>query len=206
MNKIDYKKELKELYTGKKDDFKIINVPSINYLQIHGSGDPNTDPNYRSSIEALYATAYAIKFICKKKEMDFTVMPLEGLWYAEDYAVFESREKNKWSWTMLIMLPPFVTEHIFREAIDTVKKKKDNPKISEVFFEQYEEGLCIQTLHIGSYDNEGPIISQMYRYLSEHGYQLSGKHHEIYLSDPRKNNIDKLKTIIRQPIKACETE
>jgi hypothetical protein len=200
MNKIDYKKEMKVLYTGKKGTFNIIEVPNIKYLHIHGSGNPNTDPSYASSVEALYSIAYTIKFICKKKDLDFVVMPLEGLWYAEEHKVFENREKEKWNWTMMIMMPPFVTEEIFMEAVETVKKKKDNEKISEVFFEEYEEGLTVQTLHIGSYDEEGPVIAEMHRYISDEGYDLRGKHHEIYLSDPRKNSADKLKTILRQPI------
>lgn len=200
MNKIDFKKEYKALYTGKKWVFNIIEIPKTKYVQIHGSGNPNTDPSYSSAVEALYAVAYTVKFMCKKKEQDFVVMPLEGLWYSDEVSVFENKEKEKWNWTMMIMMPTFVTDDIFREAINTAKNKKNNSKISEVFFEDYNEGLVIQTLHVGSYDEEGPVISEMHKHISEQGYKLNGNHHEIYLNNPRKTSSEKLKTIIRQPI------
>ncbi|MDP4143561.1 MAG: GyrI-like domain-containing protein [Bacillota bacterium] len=200
MSKIDYKKQLKELYTGKKGVFNIIEIPKNKYLQIHGSGNPNTNPSYKAAVEALYTIAYSAKFICKKSEQDFVVMPLEGLWYADDNDLFHCREKDKWKWTMLIMMPPFVTEYIFKEAVDTAKKKKDNAKIDEVFFREYDEGLAVQTLHVGSYDAETPVIASMHEYVLQQGYKLTGLHHEIYLSNPNTVAAEKLKTIIRQPI------
>lgn len=200
MSKIDYKKELKSLYSGKKGDFNIVLVPRLKYLQIHGSGDPNTDPSYAESVEALYTIAYTIKFICKKAEKDFVVMPLEGLWYADDHRVFNSREKQKWSWTMLLMIPDFVSDDIFKEAVQGSKKKKDNLKIEEVSLICLEEGLSVQTLHVGSYDDETPVISEMYKFIEENGFKFNGEHHEIYLSDPRKISSENLKTIIRQPV------
>src|SRR5690242_9028597 len=112
MNKVDYKKELKMLYSGKKDKLEIVEVPKMKYVQIHGCGNPNTDTSYSSAVEALYTIAYSIKFICKEREQDFVVMPLEGLWYADDYSVYVSRQKEQWKWTMMIMIPDFVDEDI----------------------------------------------------------------------------------------------
>lgn len=200
MTKIDYKKELKDLYTGKKGIINIIEVPKMKYLQVHGEGDPNIDPSYKEAIEALYSIAFTIKFMCKKEDKDFVVMPLEGLWYSENCSVFVNKEKEKWQWTMIVMMPDFVTDIMFKEAVELAKKKKDNSKIDEVFLEEYKEGLAVQTLHVGSYDEEAPVISEMHKFVTDQGYKLEGKHHEIYLSDPRKVAVEKLKTILRQPI------
>jgi hypothetical protein len=202
MDKVDFKKELKELYDNSKKEFKIIKVPAMNFLMIDGKGDPNNSAEFTDAIQSLYSLAYTIKFTIKKEsEIDYGVMPLEGLWFTDDMSKFSQDNKKIWKWTAMIMQPGLVTEQIFEKCLEDVKEKKDLPGLSKVRFEKYDEGLSAQIMYIGPYSDEGPTIRRLHEFVKEKGYELVGKHHEIYLGDPRRTKPEKLKTIIRQPSK-----
>jgi hypothetical protein len=203
VDKIDFKKELKQLYKPGKGFF-IVDVPEMYFLQVDGHGDPNTAREYQDAVETLYAVAYKIKFTSKKElGRDYVVPPLEGLWWAQNMESFSSqRDKSAWDWTMMIMQPDWITAGMFEDARTQAAAKKDLPALPKIRFGIYNEGLCVQFLHIGSYDDEGPMIARMHNeWMPENGYHENGKHHEIYMSDPRKVAPEKLRTIIRQPIK-----
>jgi hypothetical protein len=199
---LDYKKELKHLYRPSAKAYAVVDVPPMNFLMIDGHGDPNTAQEYQEAVEALYAVAYALKFTSKKeKGMDYVVPPLEGLWWAENMETFTTEDKSAWDWTMMIMQPEWVTRDMFEKALKQVEKKKDLPALSKLRLEAYHEGLSVQILHIGPYDAEAPTIAGMHAFAAENGYQLAGKHHEIYLGDPRRVAPEKLKTVLRQPVR-----
>jgi len=201
MAKIDLKKELKTLYVPSAKEVTLIDVPEMNFIMIDGQGSPESK-QYQQSIEALYPIAYTVKFDKKKADgTDFTVMALEGLWWAEDYKEFdpETGDRNKWQWTMMIMQPDFITTKDFESAQKAAAKKKDNPLIAKVRFERFKEGKSAQIMHIGPYAAEGPNIQRMHRKIEEIGGKLSGKHHEIYMSDPRRADPARMKTVLRQP-------
>jgi hypothetical protein len=200
-NKLDLKKELKSIYDAPRDSVAEVNVPSMHYLMVDGKGDPNTSPEYREAIEALFSTAYALKFAVKKSGgPDYGVMPLEGLWWAEEGKSFDPGNRNDWLWTAGIAQPAVVTEELFESTIEQVKKKKKIPSLSRLRFEPLAEGKSVQTMHVGPYSAEGPAIAKLHHYARERGYSLAGKHHEIYLNTPDRTAPEKLKTIIRQPI------
>jgi hypothetical protein len=203
VEKIDLKKTLKPLFSPPAGRFSLVEVPRLRYLAIDGHGDPNHAPAYREAVEALYAVAYGTKFAAKKTlERDYGVPPLEGLWWADDMRSFTSGRKDDWDWTMLIMLPDFVPDGLVDEAREKASAKKSLPALSKLHVVTIEEGLCAQTLHIGSYDEEAPVLRRMHdEFLPQNGLAPNGKHHEIYLSDPRKTAPEKLKTILRQPVK-----
>jgi hypothetical protein len=207
MQKIDFKKELKQYYSSTKKAFEVVDVPPFQFLMVDGSGDPNTTQEYQEAVEALYTLSYKLKFTSKKElERDYVVPPLEGLWWAEEMEVFTTqRDKNAWSWTMMIMQPEWITQEMFETATTLVHQSKVLPGLERARLEEYHEGLSVQILHLGSYDDEGPILHKLHHeFIPEHGYQMRGKHHEIYLSDPRRVEPVKLKTILRQPVsKAC---
>ncbi len=198
--KIDLKKELKEFYKPKKNPV-MVDVPAFNYLALDGRGDPNTAPEYVAAIETLYPVAYALKFMLKKgpEALDYTVMPLEGRWWAEDMDRFRITPKDEWLWTMAIMQPEEVTDDLFAEAVEQVRKKKNPASLDKVRLRPFEDGLSAQILHLGSYSEEEPTIDRLHQFIHGEGCELSGKHREIYLSDPRRTATEKLKTIIRQP-------
>jgi len=175
----------------------------MNFLMIDGSGNPNTSQDFKDAVEALYALAYALKFIVKKGELavDYTVMPLEGLWWTDDMTEFSIDNKDIWKWTLMIMQPEFVSKDLFFEALEQVRKKKNLVALSNIRFESLHEELAAQIMHIGSYDAEAPTIEKLHNFIKENGYELTGKHHEIYLSDPRKSAPEKMKTVLRQPIR-----
>lgn len=201
---ISLKKELKYLYGAKAGRVEFVDVPSMNYLMIDGTGDPNTASAYSQAVEALYGVSYAVKFAVKKRdpELDYTVMPLEGLWWAEDMAQFSVERKGDWLWTMLILQPEWVSAELVQQAIAETGRKKDLPALSRLRFEMYHEGLAAQILHVGPYSAEGPTVQALHHAIASEGFVLSGKHHEIYLGDPRRAAPEKLKTIIRQPAAA----
>ncbi len=202
MEKVDFKKTLKHLYAPKKK-FEIVDVPEMQFLMVDGHGDPNTAQEYADAVEALYAVAYKMKFMSKKRlEKDYTVPPLEGLWWAEDMDTYLTRDKSAWDWTMMIMAPDWITEEIFAAAVDEVRVKKKPASLDKVRLEKYHEGLSVQIMHIGSYDDEAPTIAALHHeFMPAHGLTENGKHHEIYLSDPRRVAPEKLKTVLRQPVK-----
>ena len=203
MKKIDYKKELKHLYRPSAKNVVVVDVPAMNFLMIDGAGDPNTTPFFQEATEALFAVSYGLKFIIKKGEqqVDYGVMPLEGLWWADDMTQFSVEKKGDWQWTLLMMQPEFVTPELFAEAVEQVKKKKNPAALPLMRFEAFAEGKAAQIMHIGPFSEEGPTIEKVHAFIDENGGQLSGKHHEIYLSDIRRAAPEKWKTVIRQPFK-----
>jgi DNA-binding PadR family transcriptional regulator len=204
VEKIDFRKTLKKLYGPPAGKFEIIDVPAMNFFMVDGHGDPNKAPAYKEAVEALYSASYTLKFMCKKElSRDYTVPPLEGLWWADDMETFISREKDKWSWTMMIMVPDFVDRGTAMRAVAEAARKKELPALSRLRFERLEEGKSVQTMHIGPYDEEGPTLRRLHKeFLPQNGLVETGHHHEIYLGDPRKTAPEKLKTILRQPVKA----
>jgi hypothetical protein len=201
MEKIDLKKELKSFYNPTAKDVTLIDIPKMNFIMIDGQGAPESK-QFMQAMLALYPIAYTIKFDKKKTGgPDFTVMALEGLWWAEDMKVFmpETSDRNKWQWTVMMMQPDFITRRDFENAAEAAKKKKDNPALNSVRFESFIEGKSAQIMHIGPYSAEGPNIQKLQQKIAEIGGKLSGKHHEIYLSDPRRVTPDKMKTVLRQP-------
>jgi hypothetical protein len=207
MSKVDFKKELKHLYRPSAKVFTVVDVPPMQYLMVDGHGDPNTAQVYREAVEALYAAAYKLKFMSKRQlEKDYVVPPLEGLWWAEDMEAFTvSRDKSAWDWTMMIMQPDWITPQMFAQAVQQVQKAKDLPALPALRLETYHEGLGVQILHMGSYDDEGPTLHRMHQtFIPQSGYEMVGKHHEIYLSDPRKVAPEKLRTVLRQPVRSVE--
>lgn len=203
MSKIDFKKEWKVLYRPSKKDFQLVNVPDMMFLKVDGKGTPGVDPAYMTALETLYAMSYKVKFLSKKMGKDYVVPPLEGLWWADDMATFTtSRDKSQWQWTMMIMTPEWITGEMIDAARKDVAAQKDLPGLSKLCWESYQEGLCVQILHLGSYDDEGPVLARLHQeWMPEKGYTFNGLHHEIYLSDPRRVEPQKLKTILRQPIR-----
>jgi len=201
MTKVDFKKTLKPLFNPPKK-FTIVDVPEMQFIMVDGHGDPNTAQEYKEAVEGLYAVAYKIKFISKKSlDKDYVVPPLEGLWWAEDMETFLTREKSAWRWTMMIMTPDWITTKIFDEAIVQVRKAKNPTALDKVQLKKYHEGLSVQIMHIGSYDDEGPTLAKMHDiFMPKNGFVENGKHHEIYLSDPRRVAPEKLKTVLRQPV------
>jgi hypothetical protein len=202
MAKVDFKKQLKHLYQPSAKAFAVVDVPPMKFLMIDGHGDPNTAQEYQDALEALYAVAYTLKFTSKKAlGMDYVVPPPEGLWWAEDMETFTVQsDKSAWDWTMMIMQPEWITQEMVEEAVRQVEKKKDLPALPKLRLETVHEGLAVQIMHIGSYDDEGPTIARMHAFIDDNGYEPAGKHHEIYLGDPRKVAPEKLKTVLRQPI------
>ena len=201
MEKIDFKKQLKALYQPSPKDVVTVDVPAMNFLMIDGQGDPNNSREYSEAVEALFAVSYTVKFMVKKGELaiDYGVLPLEGLWWADDMEAFTQDKRDEWKWTMMIMQPDVVKEKLIREGIDKVREKKGLAAIDLLRFEAFSEGLCAQIMHIGPFSEEGPTIAKLHAFITDNG-QLRGKHHEIYLSDIRRANPAKWKTVIRQPM------
>jgi hypothetical protein len=206
MQKLDLRKELKHLYSPTAKQPEIIKIPKMNFLMIDGVGDPNTAKEYQDALAALYGVAYALKFMVKKSDeaIDYPVMALEGLWWADGADTMAlgdlMKRKDTWQWTMMIMQPKFVMRRLFTDAVNQVAQKKDLPALSKIRFESYVEGLCAQVMHVGPYSTEAPTIEGLHEFITESGRTPRGRHHEIYLSDPRKAKPEKMKTILRQPI------
>ncbi len=203
LDKIDLKREFKDLYNPPSKNVVVVDVPCFNFLKIDGAGDPNTSLAYREAIEALYAVSYTLKFMIKKGKsaVDYGVMPLEGLWWPGDKSNMSMENKATWKWTAMIMQPKFVTEALFKESVQQVKKKRNPPALQKMRFEPLCEGLSAQIMHIGPWAAEKPTIENMHAFIVDNGYDFNGTHHEIYLGDPRKAAPEKLKTVVRQPIK-----
>lgn len=201
MQTYDIKKQRKDLYAPKSGDFEIVDVPPLEFLMIDGRGDPNTSTAYREAIETLYAASYAVRAVTKSNlGKVHTVGPLEGLWSADDPEVFRTRDKGAWEWTMMITQPDWITADLVEEALAAAQKKR-LPALDLIRFERYTEGRSVQILHVGSYDDEAPTLERLHReFLPANGFAPTGRHHEIYLSDARKTEPARLKTILRQPV------
>ncbi|MGB4869702.1 MAG: GyrI-like domain-containing protein [Candidatus Promineifilaceae bacterium] len=203
MDKIDFKRDLKHLYQPPAGQFTLIEVPAMQFLMLDGHGDPNSAPAYQEAVEALYAVAYKLKFASKQQVgRDYTVMPLEGLWWAEDMTSFTARrDKSQWDWTMMIMQPEWVTGKMFAQATAVVTQQKALPALAKLRLEPYHEGQSVQIMHIGSYEDEAPTLHKLHHeFMPANQLAFNGRHHEIYLSDPRRVAPEKLKTVLRQPV------
>jgi hypothetical protein len=198
---MDLKKKFKHLYQPSAKEVILVDVPTMSYLMVDGEGDPNKSQAFVDAIEALFTISYTLKFMVKKGAwaIDFGVMPLEGLWWADDMSKFSTEDKSDWKWTMMIMQPEFITQGMIDIAITDVRKKKNPAALSSVRFEALSEGKCAQILHVGPFSEEGPTVEKVHDFIDSRG-KRTGKHHEIYLSDIRKADPAKWKTIIRQPI------
>jgi len=201
MKKMDLKKELKHLYQPSAKEVVQVDVPIMNYVMVDGEGDPNTSQAFSDAVEALFAVSYAVKFMVKRGPLgiDYGVMPLEGLWWVDEMSTFSTEDKSNWKWTVMIMQPDFVTKEMIENAMSNVVKKKNLVAISRVRFEAFSDGKSAQILHIGPFSEEGPTIEKVHRFIDARGKRI-GKHHEIYLSDTRKADPAKWKTVIRQPM------
>ena len=202
MDKIDLKKELKHLYQASTKEVVQVSVPTLRYLMVDGKGDPNTSPEFAQAVEALFAVSYTAKFALKKavQAIDYAVMPLEGLWWADDMSAFVAGDKANWNWTMMILQPAFVSDEDIKSAIVNAGKKKKLAGLSKLRLEKFSEGSCAQILHVGPFSEEGPTIEKLHAFIANRTGR-TGKHHEIYLSDIRRARPDKWKTILRQPMK-----
>jgi len=209
-NAFDFKKEYKDLYLPKVKP-GVIDVPPMVYVMVDGKGNPNTSTEYKSALEILYGISYSIKMSKMSKTQpegyfDYVVPPLEGLWWGEDgyFDGVNITDKDKLYWTSMIRQPEFVTKEVFETAKQALSKKKPELDLSLVRLVSFSEGLCAQIMHIGSYDDEPATIAILEKFITESGYtndiSANRKHHEIYLSDPRKTAPEKLKTVIRHPI------
>jgi hypothetical protein len=207
MTKLDLRKELKYLYNPSAKEVEVVGVPAMNFVMIDGAIEPDkapgTSPLFQENMQALYGAAYTLKFMAKLRKddpVDYPVMALEGLWWVED-GHFDIEKPGNWKYTMMIMQPTIITPEMFAEALAQLRKKKgDQPSFACLRLETFEEGLCMQTMHIGPYAEEPATIARMDTFARENGYTLRGKHHEIYMGDPRRAAPDKLKTILRHPI------
>jgi hypothetical protein len=200
MRKVDLKRELKHLYQPSAKEVVQVEVPAFRFLMIDGEGDPNTSVRYAEAVQALFSVSYTAKFMVKKRtQVDYAVMPLEGLWWADDLSAFVANDRSKWRWTMMIMQPEFVAPQVVEESIAEVKRKKALPALSELRLETFIEGSCAQILHVGPFNEEGPAVQRVHDFIAGRS-ALAGKHHEIYLSDVRRADPRKWRTIIRQPM------
>jgi hypothetical protein len=202
--KLDLKKEYREFYQPSAKDFSVADVPEFQFLMIDGSGDPNTSQAYQESLETLYTMSYYLKFFSKNSlNIDYVVMPLEGLWWTADMAVFSMDDKSAWDWTAMIMQPAHLTAADVEAAAEEVGRSKNPPAIDRMRFEAFREGLSVQIMYFGPYADEGPTIARLHEFAADEGYRLRGKHHEIYLGDPRRTAPEKLRTVIRQPVESA---
>jgi hypothetical protein len=203
MEKLDLKKQWRNLYQPPTGGITFVRVPPLTYLMVDGEGDPNKSKAFEQAVEALYSLSYTLKFSLKKgpRAIDYGVMPLEGLWWADDPRVFFEADKSTWKWTAMIVQPEFISRANVDAAFDQVRKKKNPAALDCVRFEILDEGDSVQTLYLGPFSEEAPTIQRMHDTIHAAGKELYGKHHEIYLSDPRRTAPAKLRTILRQPMR-----
>jgi hypothetical protein len=200
--KTDFKTEI-DAYRARRGRFQVVDVPDLRYLMIDGHGDPNTGAAFTDAVEALYPLAYRLKFASKRGlGRDYVVMPLEGLWWADDMDSFTaSRDKSRWDWTLMIMVPDWIDSEMFAGAVEEAGAKASARRLHDVRLGSLAEGRCVQTLHVGSYDDEAETLSRMHHeFIPDNGFRMVGRHHEIYLSDSRRVAPEKLRTILRQPV------
>ena len=201
--KIDFKKTMPS-YKARRGKFSIVEMPTLQYLAIEGGGGPGSQAFF-DAIATLYPVAYTLKFMSKiELERDYVVPPLEALWWAEDWAVFTTKfDKSQWDWSAMLMVPQWIDRSLFEQALAKVDAKKDLPQLGQLRLIELAEGTCVQTMHLGPFSEEGPVLKEMHEvFIPEHGLGMTGKHHEIYLSDFRKVAPEKLRTILRQPVEA----
>jgi len=211
MKTLDLKKQFKHLYQPSAKKIEAVQVPKFQFAMIDGAIEkghgPGDSPGFAEATQALYGLSYTLKFMLKKRKtnaVDYPVMPLDGLWWVED-GVFDIKVKDNWFYTLMIMKPDVITKELFEEAREQIRRKKgDSPTLSKLRLDSFEEGLCVQVMHIGPYTTEPATMDRMKEFMSENGLRdnvgPNGKHHEIYISDPRKANPEKMKTVLRHPV------
>lgn len=202
-DKIDFRRTL-DAYRAQRDVLRIVDVPDMRYLMIDGHGDPNTSPAYTEALAALYPVAYTLKFASKRElGRDYVVPPLEGLWWAEDMDSFTvARDKARWDWTMMLVVPEWIDHDMVDSAITRTGERAAPTRIDDLRFDPLAEGLCVQTLHIGPFDDEGPTLERMHHgFIPANGLRMVGRHHEVYLSDARRIAPERQRTILRQPVR-----
>ena len=197
--KLDLKKIHRNCYTAGSEP-KLIQVPDLTYIAFDGEGNPGTSPLFAQAMGVLYGLVYTAKFMCKEREQDFTVMPLEGTWWSENMDDFLNGNKDSWKWTVMIAVPDYLDQKLFEEAREKLAGKKDVPGLEKGYRQVFGDGLSVQLLHIGPYSGETENIRRLHIFAEEQGCRLAKKHREIYLSDPNRTAPGKLKTIIRQPV------
>ena len=202
MSKLDFKKQFKHLYVPSAKEVAIMDVPAMNFVMTDGRGDPDKTPAFQEALQALYGVSFTLKFMLKKQKKgeDYIVSALEGLWWADDMTDFMAH-KDDWKWTLMIMQPEFVTKKMFEEALAELKRKKAPDELPPMRFERFHEGLSAQIMHLGPYSAEIPTIERLHKFITDSGHSLRGRHHEIYMSDPRRCAPEKIRTVLRQPIK-----
>ena len=201
MDKLDFKKVMKAYWQPPVGKFVVVEVPRFSFLKVDGRGDPNSAPEYKRAVQWLYSMSYALKFASKGAGQDYGVAPLEGLWWAEDMSSFTSGDKSNWLWTAMIMQPDWIDAAAYAAALEKTRGKLGEPPVS-LRLEPFEEGLSVQTMHMGPYSAEAPTIARLHsEFLPANGLVETGHHHEIYISDPGRTAPEKLKTVIRQPVR-----
>jgi hypothetical protein len=199
VTKLDLRKTLKPLYNPRPGEVELVTVPDMKYIMVDGRGAPEGE-SFSQAIGAIYNLAYTMKFRSKKLlRKDYSVMALEGLWWMKG-KTFDAAKRDDWLWTLMIVQPDFVNDKMFAEALDEVKRKKNPPGVEKARLESFKEGLCVQIMHVGPYSAESESIARLDAFAKENGYKMVGKHHEIYLGDPRRAAPSKLKTIVRHPV------
>jgi hypothetical protein len=206
METLDLRKELKQFYLPPAKKIELIEIPAFNFVMIDGAiepdASPGTSPQFEQTVAAMYGTAYTLKFMFKKRKedpIDYPVMALEGLWFVED-GHFDIRYPGNWKYTLMILQPEVVGAEHFAEAVEQLRKKKPSAAVERLRYERFQEGLCVQTMHIGPYADEPATVDRMEAFAAENGYKMHRKHHEIYLGDPRRGNPAKMKTVLRHPV------
>lgn len=206
MDKLDLRKEFKHLYAPSAKQAELVKVRKLNFVMMDGKIEPGASPDtsqeLQEAMQALYGVSYTLKFMSKQRKtnpMDYTVMALEGLWWVES-GEFSFDKKDNWCWTLMMMQPKHVTAKMVQEALQKLKEKKDSPALAKLEFKSFQEGLCVQIMHVGPYSEEPRSLERMQALADERGYVYRGKHHEIYMGDPRRAKPDKLKTILRHPV------
>jgi len=201
MAAIDLKKLYRDQYTATVGEPALIEVPERPFLMIDGEGTPGVAPEYLAAVESLYPLAFGIRAAIKRETGDgYTVLPLEGLWWADDMTAYRANRKEEWKWTLMIGLPDVATADMAARVLPEVSRKRKLSVAADVRFELFHEGRCAQVMHIGPYSTEEPTIDLFHQFIADQGLSRRGLHHEIYLGDPRKADPAKLKTIIRQPV------
>lgn len=201
--KIDFRRKRKELFSAAADGFERVELPAVTYLMIDGKGPPATSEAYRRAIQTLYPAAYGLKFYSKEKlGRDYVVPPLQGLWWAEERDAFTSNRRDEWLWTLMIMVPDWIGPEQLDASLAETARRKSEVDFGPLRMEVLAEGLCLQTLHIGSFADGGPVLHRLHHeVMPREGLTFNGKHHEIYLRDPRRTAPEKLRTVLRQPVR-----
>ncbi len=200
MSKLDLKRAMRRLYFPPAQPV-LVDVPEMQFLEIDGRGDPTTSPAYREGVEALFAVSYGLKFTIKRVEPedDYTVMPLETLWWTDE-KTFTIEDRSTWRWTAMITQPPVINEELVRAASHEAAGRQKLPALRRMRLVSFREGLAAQILHVGRYEDELPTIEKLHAFIAEHDYPVRGRHHEIYLSDPKRCAPERMRTVIRQPV------